>query len=171
MNRLAIVALMLCLAATSPCVAGMPTNRFTIDMKGEYLAVSKGQLVFGTSTFGSISDNKEARDRWYVLGTLIKSSVGGGYLAYDLTGESNAVVLKFWPGQGTEWSIAVPSKGLDSEGKKAVIRVAKGPKKGWYLTIAEVEVEKDGRKVFVRRPVLSKDPPEKLCVERIWEHK
>src|SRR5262249_51469892 len=98
MNRLTVLTLILYLAATSPCVAGMPTDRFTIDVKGEFLAVSKGQLVFGASTFGSVSDNKAARDRWYVLGTLIKSSVGGGYLAYDLTGASNAVVLQFWPG-------------------------------------------------------------------------
>jgi hypothetical protein len=159
MNRLAVIALMLCLAAAPWCIAGSPTNRFTIDMNGKYLAVSKGRLVLGGSSFGSVGDSKDARDRWYVSATLIKSSVGGGYLAYDPKGEDNAVLLQSSPGEGTEWNIAVPSTGRNSEGKKAVIRAAKGPKKGWYLTAVG------------GRLILAKDPPEKLRVGRIWSHK
>jgi hypothetical protein len=159
MNRRAIVSLMLCLAATPRCVGGSPTNRFTIAMGGNYLAVSEGKLVLGDSTFGSVSDRKDAKDRWYISATQIKSSVGGGYLAYDLKGEDNAVVLKSAPGKDTEWRINVPTKGRASEGEKAVIRAASGPKKSWYLTVAE------------GRLILAEDPPRKLKAERIWEHK
>ena len=158
MNRLAIVALVF-LAAGPCCLAGIPTNRFTISVRGEYLAVRGEQLVLGRSTLGSVSDNKDAADRWYILGTQIKSSVGGGYLAYDPRGADNAVVLKAAPGEGTEWNVAVPGKGPRSEGDKAVIRAATGPKKGWYLTVSE------------GRLVLAEDPPQKLQAERIFEHK
>jgi hypothetical protein len=156
MNRLTIVALAL-LAAAPCCLAGIPTNRFTISLRGEYLAVRGERLALGQSTLGSVSDNKDAADRWYILGTQVKSSVGGGYLAYDPKGADGAVTLKAAPGEGTEWSIAVPGKA--SEGQKAVIRAASGTKKGWYLTLSE------------GRPVLAEDPAHKLQAERIWEHK
>jgi hypothetical protein len=158
MKRLMLVAL-LCLAAAPCCLAGIPTDRFTIDLGREFLAVRGGELVLGRSTLGSISDTKDAADRWYILGTQIKSSVGGGYLAYDPGGTDTAVTLKAAPGEGTEWSVAVPGKGSRSEGQKAVIRAATGPKKGWYLTVSG------------GRLVLAEDPPQKAQAERIWEHK
>ena len=155
MKRLTPVAVLLCLAAAPCCLAGIPTNRFTISLRGEYLAVRGERLVLGQSTLGSVSDNKDAADRWYILGTQVKSSTGGGYLAYDPKGADNAVTLKAAPGEGTEWSIAVPRK----EEQKAVIRAASGSKKGWYLTVSE------------GRLILAEDPPQKLQAERIWEHK
>jgi hypothetical protein len=127
MNRLAIIALMLCLAVAPWCAAGTPTDNFTISMNGRYLAVSKGEVFFRRSTqtgAGAVGGY------WYIMGTQIKSSEpDGGYLAYDPKGKTDLVGLESAPGKGTEWSIAVPPKIRHSEGRKAVIRAASGPKK------------------------------------------
>src|SRR5262249_22141658 len=55
MKRLTPVAVLLCLAAAPCCLAGIPTNRFTISLRGEYLAVRGERLVLGQSTLGSVS--------------------------------------------------------------------------------------------------------------------
>ena len=101
------------LAVISACAAGIATNRYTISLKNQkgrfeqFLAVRKGRLVLGGSTFGSVSDNQDAADRWYILGTRIKSSVGGGYLAYDPSAKTSEVFLAPRPGEGTEWVVRV----------------------------------------------------------------
>jgi hypothetical protein len=159
MKRRAVLGLTLCLTVAPFGMAGTPTDRFTISQGREYLAFRKGQLVLGRSTFGAVSDSKDAADRWYILGTQIKSSVGGGYLAYDPRGEDNAVVLRSGPGEGTEWNISVPGKGHRSEGEMAVIRVSSGPLKGCYLTVS------------AGRLVVAEDPPQKLQAARIFSHK
>lgn len=153
MNRRAIVALILCLAAASPSVAKIrfaPTNRFTISdgMNERFLAVSNGEVYLRQSEEGIY---------WYILGTQIKSSVpGGGYLAYDPKGKTNLVGLADRPGKGTEWSIDVPSSRRGSERDAGFIRAAHGPKKGWYLTVADGCL------------ILAEDPPQKLYVQRYW---
>src|SRR5262249_51176963 len=96
MSRRSVMSLAVVLAVGSACVAGTPTNLFTVTLKGGgkgYLGVRDGKLGLGKSTFGSVADTKDADDRWYVLGTQIKSSVGRGYLAYDTTGKDPKVFL------------------------------------------------------------------------------
>jgi hypothetical protein len=174
MVRRGLVAVGLGLALVGAALAGIPTNRFTIDTgkdRGtQYLLVRQGRLALGASTFGKVYDTKDAADRWYVLGTQIKSSVGGGYLAYDASGKDRGVFLAGRPGDGTEWTVAAP--GRAREGARASLRAASGPLKGWYLDVEEVEEEGEGgKKETVRRLVLSRKPSRELQVERIWEHK
>jgi hypothetical protein len=163
MVRRCVLSLAVCLVVGSVSVAGIPTDLFVISVKerqkkGNYLGVRKGELGLGKSTFGAVYDTKDADDRWYVLGTQIKSSVVGGYLAYDAAGKDPKVFLVAKPGDGTEWSIDEPGK--SREGVRGTIRAAAGPMKGWVL-----EIDADGQ------PVLAKEPSKKLEVERVFEHK
>jgi hypothetical protein len=117
-------------------------------MNGRFLAVSNGEVYLRRSAEGIY---------WYILGTQIKSSVpGGGYLAYDPKGATNLVGLADRPGKGTEWNIEVP--GSRREGEVGFIRAASGPKKGWYLTVADGCL------------ILAQDPDQKLYVQRYWRH-
>jgi hypothetical protein len=177
MNRRGFLALLLGLAVISACAAGIATNRYTISLKNQkgrfeqFLAVRKGRLVLGGSTFGSVSDNQDAADRWYILGTRIKSSVGGGYLAYDPSAKTSEVFLAPRPGEGTEWVVRVVN---GREGQRGAIQAATGRMKGCYLGVEEVqEPPKDGTSppATVHRLVLSKDPPRRLEAERIYAHK
>jgi hypothetical protein len=174
MVRRGLVTVGLGLALVGAAWAGIPTNRFNInsgkDGRAQFLLVRQGRLALGTSTFGTVADTKDAEDRWYVLGTQIKSSVGGGYLAYDASGKDRGLFLARRPGDGTEWIVAAP--GRAREGARASLRAASGPFRGWYLDVEEVEEEGEGgKKETVRRLVLSRRPSRELQVERIWEHK
>jgi hypothetical protein len=176
MNRRWLLALLSSLTVASVCAAGIATNRFTIGVRDkggrneEFLAVRGGKLTLGSSTFGKISDNRDAPDRWYILGTRIKSSAGGGYLAYDPAGKDTRVFLVPRPGKGTQWTITLDKDAR--EGKRGVIRAGCGRLKGWFLSVEETrEKQKDGTRVTVRRFVLAKAPARKLEAERIYEHK
>jgi hypothetical protein len=171
-----LLVLPLVLAIASVCAAGIGTNRFNITIRSKgndrkvFLAVADGELTLGSSTFGSVSDNEDAADRWYITGTRIKSSSGGGYLAYDPSGKDPRVFLTSRPGKGTDWTVGIGARA--PEGERGVIRAAAGKRKGWYLTV-EVTREKDGNGKTVRvcRFTLAKAPARKLEAERIFSHK
>jgi hypothetical protein len=103
-------------------------------------------------------DREEAGpDRWYVLGTKIKPSVGGGYLAYDPSGKDPRVYLSHDAEEGTDWKI-----GERSEAKYVyrygVTQAVSGKVKGWYLDVEEYEEEgEDGRTATAYRLVLRKE--------------
>jgi hypothetical protein len=177
MDRRGLVVLSLFLAAAADAAGGIATNRYTISHREkdrrheEFLAVSRGRLTLGGSTFGSVSDNLDAADRWFILGTRIKSSVGGGYLAYDPAGKEDQVFLVARPGEGTEWSVSVVG---GREGQRGVIRAATGPMKGWYLDVedrADKATDGKGKAVVLRLFVLRKTPSHRLEAERIYSHK
>ena len=168
MCRRACLTLALCLLTVPVCVAGIATNRYTISFNpqgagGDYLAARHGELTLGGSTFGAVSDARDAADRWYVAGTKIKSSLGGGYLAYDATGKSNRVFLTADMGEGTDWLIGRSRH----EGERGTIQAASGPLQGWFLCVEGA----GGEPGLGRRVVLGKDPAGKLEAERIYEHK
>src|SRR5262245_3497156 len=111
MGKRAFLLLSLSLGAVSAAAAAVPTDHFTISFdrkRGiEYLAVRGGRLVLGPPT--KRDEQVVAPERWFVLGTKIKSSVGGGYLAYDPTGKDPRVFLT--PNQndkGTDWEVRRP---------------------------------------------------------------
>jgi hypothetical protein len=174
MLRRLLLALPVCLAAVSVCAAGIGTGRFTISIEAGhdsgFLAVRRGELTVGDSTFGSVFYNEDAADRWYISGPQIKSSVGGGYLAYDPTGKSNRVLLRPKPGEGTDWVLGV--SGRARRGKRGAIQAASGPLKGWYLDVASGEDKQEtaeGKKAARPALVLSKHPSRKLEAEQIWD--
>src|SRR5262245_40721615 len=104
MRRHTPLVLPLSLVVAAAGLAAIPTGRFTITAgPGEYLAVEKGQLVLGRNSGGD--ENQDAPDRWYIAGTQIKSSVGGGYLAYDPSGQDNKVFLAPRPVRGADWAV------------------------------------------------------------------
>jgi hypothetical protein len=173
MCRRACLTLALCLVAVPVCVAGIATNRYTISsdatgMPGDFLAAREGELTVGGSTFGAVADTRDAPDRWYVVGTKIKSSLGG-YLAYDTSGKSNRVFLTPEMGEGTDWLIGRSRH----EGERGTIQAAVGPLQGWFLCVEEAEGQRGTAtdKAAARRVVLARDPARKLEAERIYEHK
>jgi hypothetical protein len=158
MKRRATVLVLLALAVV-PTRAGIPTDHFTIDAgETSYLVVTKGELVVGKATLRNSQERRIAPERWYVLGTKIKSTVEDLYLAYDASGKDPRVFLTSVKGEGTEWIVRVPDKSRDSEGKRVHLQAASGPMKGWYLCL------EDGR------AVLSKDAPKRFETERLWDH-
>src|SRR5262249_34665952 len=159
MSRRVFLCLPLLLAASSVCLAGIPTSKFTITVKGissTYLAVRGGDLALGNTTGGTRLADEDTTAEWFVDGTRIKAR-GGKYLAYDPTGKSDRICLVDRPGEGTDWSVSVP--GRAEEEQRAVIRAASGAAKGRYLSLES------------GRPVLSREPSEKLHLQRIWIHK
>src|SRR5690242_7174656 len=85
------------LSAVSAGTAGIeaPTKFFRIGVDGdgqrkpEYVRVTDRRLdLTDVKPLSDWKDRADARpDRWYVLGTKIKVSKGGGYLAYDPSGK------------------------------------------------------------------------------------
>ena len=166
----------LCLAvwglAASFCAAGIPTDTFTISLPGdnEYLSASLGVLKVGNAPRDIEWEGRPASGRWYIEGTRIKSSVGGGYLAYDPSGKDPKVFLSPEPPKDADWALSVPGK--NHEGTRAVIRAGSGKLKGWYLAVEEVEgTRPDGKTVTTSRLVLAKDPQRRLEAKRIFLHK
>src|SRR5947209_4871218 len=95
MSRGLLLVPALCLALAPAGVASISTNRWFIHCKAdqlEFLAVRKGQLTAGEPTDEAYK-NQDAPELWYVAGTQIKSSVGGGYLTYHPSGKDNQVFL------------------------------------------------------------------------------
>jgi hypothetical protein len=174
MRRLFLV-LPACLVLAPMCAAGIPTDFFMINVpanKGKPipLVAEDGKATTGNSTFNRVPDRNEAPDRWYIFGSRIKSSVGGGYLAYDPTGKSKRVFLAAKrDGEGTEWDVELKGGNVYTLG---VIRAGTGKVKGWGLVVEEAtEKRRDGKTVTVQRIILAKDPPGPTTVTRLVENK
>lgn len=187
-NSLALIGL-LALDFASVALAGIPTNRFTISALGGgqggkvlYVVVEKGELALGSAAplgDGGL-DTKDTPDRWYVMGTKIKSTVGGGYLAYDPTGREEGVTLAAKPdGEGTDWIVKRPDGRVRRKNEKrsvdeewGVLQAASGPMKGWFLDVEEKNVKhEDGVSATLRRFILTKEPRWNIEVGRIYTHK
>jgi hypothetical protein len=178
MARRTILLLAFWLAAVSVGAASLKaTNRFTIHngdgQAKEFVKVWLGDAaVGGRSLRGLLSEDGDAPERWYILGAQIKSSTGGGYLAYDPEGKSNRVFLSREAGKGTDWTISLEHPaGVDPAIERGTIAAYWGPMSGWSLDIEEVkEKPKDGGEpVTVRRLVLSKKPRHPFVADRICQ--
>jgi len=170
------------LALVSVCFAGHPTDRYIItigknDQRVDYLAVDRGRLVLVASRFSRPDTlDRPGADRWYVMGTKIKSTEGG-YLAYDPAGKDNKVILApKSDADGTEWVIRRP-KGVfkprnghgSGDYQWGVLQAASGPMKDWYVDVEEVEEKNDdGKTVKSHRFILSKEPSWNVEVMRIY---
>lgn len=129
MNARALVLLLSVLLFDSVCFASIPTDFFLLDCSQGYFRVAGGKLKIGAR---SGLENLKAPEHWYVLGTQIKSSMSGAYLAYDPSGKDRQVVLATKTGENTEWVITRKSEG---EKEYAIVKAAKGPFKGWSLDV------------------------------------
>jgi hypothetical protein len=179
-------ALLVCLIvlAGPVCLAGFPTNFFTIHCRDAgYARMDGGKLSLGDSSVNKVPDRRAAPDKWYVGGNQIKSSVGDGYLAYDISGKDPKVFLASRPGKGTEWEVVThrgeeesatvraaagprPGKGTEwevvthrGEEESATVRAAAGPFKGWYLNVKD------------DRLVLGSTESRAVRVKRFYGHK
>jgi hypothetical protein len=143
---------------TAPSIpAGFPTDFFTVHCaKVGYARAEGGRLTLGASSVNRVPDRQAAPDKWYVDGGRLKSSVGGGYLAYDASGKDPKVFLASKPGRGAEWDSVVHRR---RESDYATVRAASGPFKGWYLNV------KDGNLVLGTRA------SDAVRVERFYGHK
>lgn len=174
MNRCCFLMAALWLMVASACLGGTPTNRYIISCRVEksgyeYVAVTKGRLTVGKAS--NRKDDQDAPDRWYILGTKIKSSDGGGYLAYDPSGKDNRVFLTPTPTAGTEWSMSLRKRSPGDE-EHGVIRAATGPRRGWYLDVEEIEEKtSDDATKTVRRIILAKEPRHKVEAARVYIHR
>jgi len=177
--RRIVPALALLLAVASLSAAGVPTKLFYITASegkegAKYLAVREGRLSLGSHT-GGINDAKPDPCRWYVLGTQIKSSGEGLYLAYDPSGEVKEVSLAPKPdGALTEWVIRRGSgegknKARNEEYGWASLQAASGPLKGYFLDVERLEGEPEEANAF--RFVLREKPAWNVEVSRIYTHK
>jgi hypothetical protein len=161
---------------TSVCVAGYPTNRFSIRIPKQnfpgqksFLSVVDGQVVVARSSFGRLPDNADAPDRWYIDGARIKCS-NGGYLAYDPTGNDPAVFVVAIPPEGIEWKVALKRR----EGsERGVLEAAMGAVKGWSLDVKELPPPDSGQPAASEshRVFLTQQPKQPFQVERIFGHK
>src|SRR5215216_3706082 len=88
--------------------AGIGTDKFIIYWGGKCLFdTADGKVTLKNGTLRLDDSGAPAYGRWYILGTQIKSSMGKGYLAYDLTGKDPRLFLAAKPGRNTEWSITL----------------------------------------------------------------
>ncbi|MBI5761436.1 MAG: hypothetical protein HZA46_23245 [Planctomycetales bacterium] len=162
---------------TSVCLAGYPTNRFSIRIpfqsvpkQKSFLSVVDGRVVVAGSSQGRVSDNADAPDRWYIDGTRIKCSRGGGYLAYDSTGKDSTIFVTTTPPEGIEWKIALKRR----EGsERGVLEAATGAMKGWSLDVADLPPSESGKpsSSASQRVFLTPQPKQPFQVERIFGHK
>jgi len=178
MARRTILLLALWLAAASVGVASLKaTARFTIHNRDgqpqEFVKVWLGDAaVGGRSLRGLLSEDRDAPERWYVLGSQIKSSTGGGYLAYDPEGKSNRVFLSREAGKGTDWAISLEHFDREEQAReRGTLAAYWGPMAGWSLDIEEVKENREdgGDPVSVRRLVLSKKPRHPFVADRICQ--
>jgi hypothetical protein len=183
MTHRLILVLALSAAAAPLGEAGIATGYYYVTARkskpGElfYLAVKDSKLVLGAAS--SLQDERgSAPDRWHVLGTQIKSSAGGGYLAYDPSGKSKGIFLSPRPVKGAEWQVRrVYTKrsnhlreSMDYEW--GVVEAASGPLKGWSLDVEEVGKKRgNGGTAPVRRLILSKRRAWNVEAGGIYEHK
>lgn len=173
----------LCLFSLSAVSVGTarieaPTEFFRICIDGdgqrkpEYVRVTDGRIALtDVKPSSDWKDRKDARpDRWYVLGTKIKASKGGGYLAYAPSGKDHRVFLSREAGEGTDWKIGDRKEG-EHNFCYGVIQAVSGKVKGWYLDVEEFEdKDKDGR-IFWRL-VLRKDVARtKVHITQIYSYR
>src|SRR5205807_8809786 len=147
---------------------------FTISLPGDkaYLLIRQGELTVGDAPHDVEWEGRPAPGRWYIEGTRIKSSGGGGYLAYDPSGKDPKVFLSPAPPKDADWAISVPGKNHFDDGKRAVIRAGSGKLKGWYLTVQEIEETRpDGKSVTTSRLVLARNLERRLEAKRNFLHK
>jgi hypothetical protein len=176
MVRRSLCAWLIFIAMMSVCIAGYPTNRFSIQIPGRrvqglksFLSVVDGRVVVTGSSLGRVADNADAPDRWYIDGSRIKCSRGGGYLAYDATGEDPTVFVTTTLPEGIEWKIALKRR----EGsERGVLEAATGAMKGWSLDVDELPSE-SGKSPSPAslRVFLTQQPKQPFQVERIFGHK
>jgi hypothetical protein len=178
MGRSTGICLALGVVVAELCRAAIPSSTFTISTPDRkvYLADREGRLTAGAPDGKADYDSGPGPCRWYIQGTQIKSTVGGGYLAYDPTGKSNAVFLTTKPGSGTQWTVRLQNPPPKNEcgpfgPERAAIRVGSGPKRGWYLSVEAVQENRGGGTVTVHRLVLSESPALQLQAQRIYDHK
>lgn len=186
MSRRVILVLLIFVALVSVCYAAVPTRHFRIRAKlngGDtgFVQIYEKKLELDGPTLvedfrdkdGQL-DIKDSDDGWFVLGTKIKSSVGGGYLAYDATGKDNKVFLAHDAEDiGTEWTIRVSegSKGKRNTAQWATLQAANGPLKGHYFDIEQIETkQKDGSIRRSRRFLLREKPVWTVEVGRVVIH-
>jgi hypothetical protein len=177
MARRTILLLALWLTAVSAGVASLKaTNRFTIHNSDgkpkEFVKVWLGEAaVGGRSWLGLLEDDSDAPERWYILGSQIKSSSGGGYLAYDPEGKSNRVFLSREAGKGTDWTVSLEHFDREEKAReRGPVTAYRGPMAGWALDVEKVrEKLEDGDSVTVRRLVLSKKPRHPFVADRICQ--
>jgi hypothetical protein len=116
--------------------AAIGTDKFIIFCGGKCLFdTADGIVRLQNRTLTLENGGDPAYGRWYILATQIKSSMGKGYLAYDLTGKDARLFLAAKPGENTEWSITLMRDPREKEGQLATIRVANGPMKGWSICL------------------------------------
>lgn len=161
---------------TSVCVAGYPTNRFSIRIPNQnvsrqksFLSVVDGRVALTGSSLGRVSDNANAPDRWFIDGARIKCSTGG-YLAYDPSGNDPAVVVVATPAEGIEWKVSLKRR----EGsERGVLEAATGAMKGWSLDVEELSLPDSGKpsSPATQRVFLTPQPKQPFQVERIFGHK
>jgi hypothetical protein len=185
MRQPTLLALALGLAAVSVSAAGIhaPTEFFRIMVDGNqwgdaaHVRVLDGQLAFAKGRPSSDWEDREQTrpERWYVLGTKIKSSMGRGYLAYDPSGKDPRVYLSRTAGEGTDWKISDRDEGKPGFNNPAygVTQAASGQVKGWYLDVEECgEKGKDDKTVTDYRLVLRKDVAKtKVHTNRIYSYR
>jgi len=186
MRRHVIWSVPVFVALVSVCYAGIPGNFHRISAgnkegKVQYVGVEKGALVLGKRSphLQKRNETDAHYDRWFVSGTKLKSSTGGGYLAYDPTGKSSRVFLTPKADtEGTDWVIHCPkgvffgkneSRSVDEEW--GILQAASGPMKGWYVEVEEFEHKgEDGKAAVVHRFILSKTPSWNVEVSRMYLH-
>jgi len=153
-----LVLLLLGLLAVPTVLAGIPTNYFCVHCKGGFIHAEDGKLWVSSS---STEQKRDASDHLYLGGGSLKSSVGAGYLAYDLTGKSNKLVLSSATGDHTVWHM-VQTRGTtpgDRDEITATIRAANGPMKGWVIDVEAGQL------------ILSKTASKPARAERVILHK
>lgn len=177
MVRRSFCAGLVCLATATLCLAGFPTNRFHIRLDQEApsqigrLMLHDGRLIVGRIRLGWIGDTQDAPDRWYIEGTRIKCSTGGGYLAYDPTGKDTGVFVVAKPPEGIEWKVTLKRR---DGGERGILEAATGAMQGWALDIEEIPPTTDtnpGPTAMSGRVVLSKESRHPFLIERIYGHK
>jgi hypothetical protein len=129
--------------------------------KEQYVEARGGRLAF-TERGERLChwDDRETpkANRWYILGTKIKGSVGGNYLAYDPSGRDCRVFLSretMKAGVGTDWTVRLMQNERQLHFHR--IQAVSGEVKGWDLDIEEYEKEgAHGKTTTAYRLVLRK---------------
>jgi hypothetical protein len=180
-----VLALGFCLAAASMSTAGISVRTQFVEIlwstdewrNEQYVHVTDGRLAFTDQGERLCDwDDRETPkpNRWSILGTKIKASVGGGYLAYDTSGKDHRVFLSretMKDGVGTDWTIRLVQDERQLHFHR--IQAASGGVRGWDLDLEECEKEgADGETTTACRLILRKGVAQSkvdikaLCADR-----
>jgi hypothetical protein len=173
-----LCALLFVVIGATASLAGFPTNRFHIRLdhgtpsRRGCLMLHDGRLIVWHNNGGRVGDTQNAPDRWYIDGTRIKCSTGGGYLAYDPTGKDSGVFIVAKPPEGIDWKVTLKrSEG----GERGVLEAATGTVKGWTLDVEDPSSARPGPpsalSAAASRIIIAKEPRHPFVVERIYGHK